>query len=88
LRLVIGPEGADAWPAGWVVTYPDLPIESEDLDRMARERCPLIHLFPDRSRLERWRRDLPPARRDRMQILTVSTAFAVARQRVAGWPEE
>lgn len=40
LRLVVGPEGADAWPAVWVVTFPDWPGESGDFDRIARERCP------------------------------------------------
>jgi len=87
LELTVGPEGAESWPEGWVLVYPDLPIESEDFERIARERCPLVHLFPDRSSLERWLSGLPPALQERVRVLSLEEAFAWARRRAESWPE-
>lgn len=88
LRLTIGPEGPETWPSGWVLAYPDLPIESEDFERIARERCPYVHLFPDRSSLEGWLSGLPPALRERVRVLSLEEAAAEARRRVESWPED
>jgi len=87
LRLTIGPEGAESWPDGYVLAYPDLPIESEDFERIARERCPFVHLFPNRECLDKWLASLPTELRERVQILGLAEAFAWARHRVEGWPE-
>ena len=87
LRLTIGPEGAESWPDGYVLAYPDLPIESEDFERIARERCPFVHLFPNREYLDKWLASLPTELRERVQILGLAEAFAWARHRVEGWPE-
>lgn len=87
LRLTVSPEGPETRPPGWVLAYPDLPIESEDFERIARERCPYVHLFPDRSTLEGWLAGLPPALRERVRVLSLEDAFAEARRRVESWPE-
>lgn len=82
IRLTLGPEGAESWPSGWVLAYPDLPIESGDFERIARERCPYIHIFPNRTALEAWLSGLPQALRARFRVLGLEEAFAEARQRV------
>ncbi len=87
LTFVLGPEAAGPWPEGWVLAYPELPIESEDFDRIARERCPYVHLFPDAEALNRWLSGLPAEVRDHVRVFTLVEAVSWARIRVESWPE-